>query len=242
MLDLDFLPAEYRRRQARKRSKPWHAMVGLAFVGLVALAAFGQHRQLHSLRAELALLTPQYEHATAVDARLAQVQESLKEARAEAALFTYLQHPWPRTQLLRSLLEPLPEELFLTELEISNELPTATRSSDPRLQPKSDDKAIEALSAAERDLAELRQRNDTLRTVIRITGNTDDGAALHRYLGELSSRFLFRKAELESIERIEGDAATGMHFRATVVVRPGYGQPGGATGPEHQRLAGSAGH
>ncbi|MFW5693433.1 MAG: PilN domain-containing protein [Thermoguttaceae bacterium] len=242
MLDLDFLPAQYRRRQARKRSKPWHAVVVLAFLGLVSLAAVGQHRQLRSLRAQLALLEPRYEHATAVSAQLAQVQESLKEARAEAALFTYLQHPWPRTQLLRSLLEPLPEELFLTELEIANELPTAASSSEPPLQPKRDENAMDALSPAERDLAELRQRNDALQTVIRITGSTDDGAALHGYLGELSSRSLFRQAELESIESMEGASPAGVHFRATVVVRPGYGRPGGPTGPEHHTLAGPAGH
>ncbi len=242
MLDLDFLPAQYHRRQARKRSTPWHVVVVLVFLGLGVLAAVGQHRQLRSLRVELALLAPQYEHATAVSAQLAQVQESLKETRAEAALFTYLQHPWPRTQLLRSLLEPLPEELFLTELEIANDLPTAARSSEPGLQPKSDENAMEALSPAERDLAELRQRNDALQTVIRITGSTDDGAALHRYLGELSTRSLFQKAELESIERMEGASSASARFRATVVVRPGYGQPGGPTGPEHPTLAGPAGH
>ncbi len=237
MLDIDFLPAQYHRRQARKRSKPWHAVAVLAFVGLVAVAAVGQQRQRRLLRAELDLLTPQYEQAAAVNARLAEVQASLNEARAEAALIAYLRHPWPRTQLLRALLEPLPEDILLTELEISNEQPTATRLPERRPQPGDADKTRAALTPAERDLADLRQRTDPLQTVIRLAGTTSDGAALHHYLGQLSHRSLFRKAELESIERIDGEADQGVRFRASVVVRPGYGQPGGPAGPEHKALA-----
>jgi Tfp pilus assembly protein PilN len=238
MLEIDFLPAQYRRRKARQQSKPWQAIVVSAMVVLVAVAAVGQYRELGSLRAELARIEPQYEQTVAMSNHLSLLQEELKHARAEAALLTYLRHPWPRTQLLRALLEPLPDAIVLTELEISNELPAVpgTRQRS-RLQPDDDSKATATIAPAERDLADLRQRSDFVHTVLRVSGATNDSAALHRYLGSLARSSLFRKAELESIESTENQDGRGVRFRATVVVRPGYGQPGGPTGPKNEAIA-----
>ncbi len=242
MLDIDFLPSQYHRRQARKRSKPWQAMVVLSFVALVAAAAAGQYRQHRGLRAELELIEPQYEQAVAMNARLSTLQEELRKARAEAALLTYLRHPWPRTQLLQALLEPLPDEILLTELEIATESPAVQRLPQRRRPQREDDeKALAALTPAERDLAELRRQVDAMQTVIRIAGTTGDSAALHRYLGTLARSSLFGNAELESIESVEGGNRHAVRFRATVVVSPGYGQPGGPAEPQQKALAHHAG-
>ncbi len=240
MLDIDFLPAQYHRRQARKRSKPWQVVVVLAFTTIVAVAAVGQFRRHAALRAELDLLAPQYEQAVAANDRLAKLQTELKEARAEATLLTYLRHPWPRTQLLRALLEPLPDEILLSELEITTGAAAVARPSPRRPQPNEDEKALAALPAAERDLAELREQADTAPTIMRVRGATSDSAVLHRFLGALGHHSLVRKAELESIERVEREDGRNVRFRATIVVRPGYGQPGGPTRPDQTATAGRA--
>ncbi len=232
MLDIDFLPAQYHHRQARKRSKPWQAVVTLTFAAIVAVAAVGQFRQHAALRGELELLAPQYEQAAAANDRLVKLRTELKEVRAEAALLTYLRHPWPRTQLLRALLEPLPDEILLSELEITTGATAATGPSQRR-RSRSDEeeKALAALTPAGRDLAALREEVDAVPTVIRVRGATSDSAVLHHYLGALARSSLIQKAELESIERSEREDGRNVRFRATIIVRPGYGQPGGPTGP-----------
>jgi Tfp pilus assembly protein PilN len=238
MLDIDFLPAQYHQRQARKRSKPWQAIVLLSFVVLVGVAAVGQYRQHRGLRAELELMAPQYEQAVAAIARLDSLQKELKTARAEAALLIYLRHPWPRTQLLRALLESLPDQILLTELEILTESRSLETRPGHRTPPDDDaEKATAAMAPAERDMAALRQQVDGMQTVIHLAGTTDDSAALHRYLGALAHSSLFRKAQLESIESIEGAGSHAARFRATIVVRPGYGQPEGPAEPQSQNLA-----
>ncbi len=238
MLEIDFLPAQYRRRQARQRSKPWHAIVVFGFAVLVGAAAVGQYRNRSRLQAELSLLQPQYEQAVAMTAELERLQEELKHARAEAALITYLRHPWPRTQLLQALLEPLPSAIVLTELEITHQSRAMRRDPQPqRLQTDAHEPPVASMPRAERDLVALRENADAVQTVLRVAGTTDDSAALHRYLGSLARHRLFHKTELESIESTENPAGKGVRFRCTVVVRPGYGQPGGPTGPEHQSLA-----
>lgn len=238
MLDIDFLPAQYRRHQARQRSKPWHVMAVSGFAVLVGAAAIGQYRQQSRLQAELSLLEPQYEQAVAMSAQWDRLQDQLKRTRAEATLVTYLRHPWPRTQLLRALLEPLPRTIMLTEVEITDPLPAGRRSPErPHPQTSDGEKPASAVSAAERDLADLRQQSDAVRTALRVAGTTGDSAALHRYLGTLARNSLFHKAELESIESTQSHDPGGVRFRATVVVRPGYGQPGGPTGDEEEALA-----
>ncbi len=238
MLDIDFLPAQYHRRQARKRSQPWQVIVVLSFVALVAAAAVGQYRRHGVLRAKLQTIEPQYEQAVAMREQVAARQKTLQQSRAEAALLTYLRHPWPRTQLLRAIVDPLPDAIVLNRLEISNERRAAQgRPERPRSREKDDDKSRAMLTPAERDLAALRQQVDSVETMIRISGTTGDGAALHRYVGQLARGSLFRRAELESIESFEGGNGHTVRFQASVAVRPGYGQPGGPTGREHETIA-----
>ena len=43
---------------------------------------------------------------------LSTLQIADRRAGHEASLFTYLEHPWPRTQLLAEVVRPLPERRF----------------------------------------------------------------------------------------------------------------------------------
>ncbi|MDZ7617889.1 MAG: hypothetical protein U1E05_12870 [Patescibacteria group bacterium] len=195
------------------------------------MAAAAQQRNRNRLQSELAEVEPHYAQAVAQRAKLDALQIELRTARAEAALLTYLRHPWPRTQLLKALLSPLPDDVVLGRLEISTEGTRTPRAAPPLVQ-AGPEPAPSSIPPAELDLAGLRQRNDALETVMRLSGTTTDGAALHRYLGALARNALFRRVELEAIESPEGRTDGPPQFQATIVVTPGYGQPGGPTGPE----------
>ncbi len=238
MLNIDFLPEQYHRRRARRQSKPWLALVSVAFVCLVALAAGAQYRDYHRLQAERDQLEPQYQQALAQKSRLDALQKELQTVQAEAALLAYLRHPWPRTQLLHAILSSFPDEITLTRLVISGETLGPKTAQKPQTPTAGVKDAVVALSAAEHDLTHLRDRADSVQTVIRMAGTTTDTGALHRYLGALADNPLFSKAELEAIESHERGTTGDMLFEATLVVHPGYGQPGGPTEPPTETLAG----
>ncbi len=241
---IDFLPAQYRRRDVQRRSQPWRLVVVVAFLALLIAAIVSQHFQTSLVRRQLAAVVPVYEAAVAQQDRLAELQSQLQTSRASADLFTYLRHPWPRTQLLAALRAPLPDEITFDQLTISREvLPgqaqntfelettiTVTPGNSAEQQQQQNAK----LPPAARDLKLLRQSVDKLETVMLVSGTTADSAVLHRYLGNLSRCRMFSKAEIDWIEAGENRAVSDgrQKFSATIVVRPGYGQPGGPTAPQ----------
>ena len=101
-----------------------------------------------------------------------------------------------------------------------------------------EEERLKAMTPAERDLTQLRQRLDPLQTTVIITGAATESAALHRYLGEMDANNIFAKAELDSFASVDnGKGGALMQFRATLVVRPGYGQAGGPTAPPKKDVA-----
>lgn len=242
MHDLDFLPDQYRQRTASRQSQPWRVIVAGAFVLLLAVAVSTQHEHRQQAEEELASIQPQYDLAVNQTNQLTEVQTKLQTDRANAELYTYLRHPWARTQLLAAVLKPLPEGILFRQLEITSELPSGQASTQRRFRmaKKAEEETAEDanLPPAARDLKRLRKEVDKKQTVIKISGTAKQSPALHRYLGSLGNDGLFAKAELDSIENVEGSDAAELQFHATLVVRPGYGQPGGPTGPrESQSVA-----
>jgi len=229
MQDIDFLPDQYRRKRRRRQSRSSRLGMIAVFAVLLVGAIFFQYHQKGQAERQLAELLPQYDLAMSQNEQLAEISSRLQVAVASAELYTYLRHPWPRTQLLDALLDPLPEDVTFKRLQIANEVPPslgATRRS------AAEDRAKEAefasLPPAARDLKQLRDKFDAMETVVHVSGTTGRSSALHGYLSELGNTPLFSEADLESIESLEGRPDT-LQFDASLVVRPGYGQPGGPT-------------
>jgi len=226
--EIDFLPQRYRDQSIQRASRVWRICV-MAIVGGVVLSATVFERQLRRMAAkDLAAIEQQFAGVVAQKARIANLQQQLRSARSTANLFAYARHPWPRTQVLASVTTGMPDSLMLATLKMTRETVAAQPTAvEPRRKEK--DKADEAskLQPSERDLVRLRESTDASQLVVMITGTTRDTAALHRYLEQRGRLQLFSKAELTSLER-QPDAAAGVsNFSARLVVRPGYGQPGG---------------
>lgn len=234
MHDINFLPAQYSERRARRQTQPWRIVAVLVFVALVAAAALVQCGRRNLLKADLAAVEPSYEMAARQDRQLGATQAKLQRLRSLAGLYAYLQHPWPRTQLLAGVLGPLPEDVIFERLQIVREKPPVEASGERQARGENplDEERLAKLPPPERDLKKLRGECDTMRTVIHFAGTTADSASLHRYLGELGKNGLFLKAELNSLESVPSKTNPAMRFQATVHVRPGYGQPGGPTSPQ----------
>lgn len=227
MHDIDFLPAEYRQSHAQKRLQLWRIAVLLGFLALLSAASLVDRQRRQRVLGDMAAIEPLHAQATAQIARLGQLQARLAEARAEADLYTYLRHPWPRTQLLASLLGPLPEEITFEKVVMHRE---AAERRGPATLPrdgKTEEQQEARLSPPARDLKRLRAECDSAQTVILLSGLTSDSGALHRYLDEAGRNELFRKAQLRSSESLQTETGSIQRFSATFVVAPGYGQPGG---------------
>ena len=234
MQDIDFLPVQYHQKRVKRRSQPWRIVVVAVFAVLLAAAVCSQRGRKTQAEKELAAIMPQYELAASQDRKLAELHLQLNAARNAAELFTYLRHPWPRTQILAALLEPLPEGITLDELEITRQTPqNQTRPGRySRMEDEAKKEELDKLPPAVRDLKRLREEFDKTPTVVLISGTTAESAAVHRYLGQLGRASLFSKVDLDSLESAENDRAGRLKFQATLIVRPGYGQPGGPTGPK----------
>ncbi len=240
MHDIDFLPAEHRQRYARRRMLVWrHAISVVIGVAICASALYQQHA-FRSVRAQLAAVSPKYDLARQQTDRLDQLQTELNAATAEADLVTYLRYPWPRTQLLAELLQPLPDDVTFTAVDISLRQPPAAPATSRSLatEKPQGEKIVKELPSVE-DLKSLRQQRDQARTIVTIEGLTTDTDALHRYLGRLNNGTLFSNAELESLDVEDaGDKSKVLHFIATLQVEPAYGVPGGPVAPPTSVIVG----
>lgn len=242
MLQIDFLPQEYRQRQARHRVKPWRHIAVVVVLCIVAGLASLQRIERQRVRRELSFVTPIYEQVVGQQKRLTEMQAELRRAQNEADVYAYLKHPWPKTQLLAAVLKPAPGEVHIDQLNIVREaVATATPAGMPESRPRNAGPDEQSkLSPTERDLRRLRGEYDKLRTVIRLSGSTSDSAGLHAYFAELNRLPLFAKAEVESLETIEVKGTTTVRFRAAIFVRAGYGQTGGQTTPPATLAQGAA--
>ena len=241
MQDIDFLPAEYRQKDAKRHTHEWRAAGMFAAVALLLAVAAGQNQEYRRAGERLATATAEYDAAVAQTRQRDELQPRWEAARADAELFTYLRHPWPRTQILAAVLGPLPESITLDRVEIRTDVPRRANASRAlsRTQQEAEDAAGAKLPPAARDLRELREKRDPARTVAAISGTTGRVDLVHQYLGELARSPLVAKAELDSLENVtgqpdaEGKEEVDTRFAATIVIRPGYGQPTGPTGPDN---------
>ena len=239
MQEIDFLPAEYRRQHARRQQQPWRVLVVLVFLGILGAASFAQSRLRRRVESELDAIGPTRATATERQTQLVQLQTQLATSRARADLITYLRHPWPRTQLIRAVLAPLPEAVTLKTLRIDRQVAPGRQAVTQlsRVARESEQAELDRLGPAGRDLVRLRAECDETSIHVSIGGVASQSAAVHDYLSELGRANLFLKAELRSLEADPGENAGQLRFEAAIVVRPGYGQADGPTGANRNSAA-----
>src|SRR5262245_56042091 len=121
MKTIDFLPDIYRQREALRRARLWWGCVVVIFSTAIAASALAQAWLRHTLHVQLDELAPEYAQAQTQVQELAGLQALSSRAGHEASLYTFLENPWPRTQLLAEMVGPLPESIRLTQIHIGEE-------------------------------------------------------------------------------------------------------------------------
>ena len=236
MKNIDFLPAKYRELDEARRRAAWRVAVLLLFSAIVAASALFQSRMHRAVQQELIEAKAQLATAEAKHQQLGQLQNQLQAARDSAALITYLQHPWPRTQVLHEIVARLPDDVKLTEIRLRPEKDPAQlvqQASRGFQAPAGEQTQVPQQSAAQQDLKQLREESDVTIIVADISGATRAPAELHRYVAALGRSPLFSAVELGSLESLEKPDPSGLQARFSIrlQLRPGYGQPGGPQSP-----------
>lgn len=234
MKNIEFLPARYRENNAARADvvRRWTLLLLLVTV-IAPLAAyqFISHRRVMLKFAEI---DPQYNETQAELKRLGQLQQELALARCEAGLLVYLGHPWPKTQILSQVREPLPEAVRITSVHLQEMPKTIAGATVPmgrnraarRSSEVSDTKVDELRPPAERDLAALVDHLRQHETIVILSGVTVDNTDLHTYVAKLRISGLFAKSELKSLESLPGnDNSKSQKFEIRLVLSPGYGLP-----------------
>jgi hypothetical protein len=231
MKEIDFLPARYREQHAQRKKQFWRLVVVAAYAALLCAAAWTHTSRRRQLEAQVKAAAVQHAAVSVQGEQLARLQEELRQVQAEAELYTYLRHPWPRTQILAAIVSLLPKSAQLEELRLQRQ-----QAIDPAAAMLRDRARAAAANPGEakpdtrplarRDLEALQEIIDESNVAVSLAGVTTDEAALHIYLGQLGDDPLFAKVELVSLERMEGKQGVS-RFRARAMVVPGYGQPRG---------------
>jgi hypothetical protein len=220
MKNIDFLPPRYKARRQERRTFVWQVAAGASFAVLVAVAAAWQFSERWQVASQLAALGPQHQQALTTQALHEQLQTRLAAASEAAELFMYLEHPWPRTQVLHAIESCLPQDLSLTDVHLTYEaMPVPAPPLDEAEQAK--------LTPTQRDLARLRREMDRRAAVIWISGTTGDAGHIYEFTDRLGQSPLFAAIKLENAENQPTAAIKQTNFRLRGTLKPGYGQPGG---------------
>jgi hypothetical protein len=225
--DIDLLPDEYRTRCVQRRSYTYRSVVLLVFVAMFAGATLLQREHHARVRAQVVEVEAQYSQAAAHNLQATEVKARLQAERKSAELLTFLRHPWPRSQIMAAIAEPLTDAITLTDWQIVHEnlpggganLPPADAKGVPTDKP----------TRRARDLKRLLQESAGQKQFVLLVGHASEAAALHEYLARLSANPLFLKIDLQSLESVSRERGqvpptATHHFTARAILRPGYGQ------------------
>jgi len=226
MKSIDFLPKRYHEQGVRRKSQLWRFLLLVLFGGICAATAIGQHLLRRSVNAELQAVATDYAAANETNQLFDRMQTDLEEADSNAELYAFLQHPWPRTQILSSLAKPLNEAIYLSELHVFEEPVRVNRSSQrPTAQRSGSEHESDQATTfpAQMDLNRLRSETYKTQTVISIVGQTTDIGELHKYVAELRRAKLFEAAKFVSLQSIKDAARQSIsRFSLRIVVQPSF--------------------
>jgi hypothetical protein len=227
MKTIDFLPEIYRQRDALRRARLWWGIVVVIFSGAIGASVLAQAWLRHGLHEQLDDLTPQYAAAQTQVLELSMLQTQIQRAGHEASLYTFLENPWPRTQILAEIVRPVPDTIRLTQIHLAEEEQARTAIYSGPRNTKAEEEAAAKASAPEKDLAKLQDENERRQTTIEIDGHTADVPRLHEYVGDISRSPLVAGATIKSLEAATANHAGRTRFTLRLLVRPGYCQRGG---------------
>ncbi|MDA7980126.1 MAG: hypothetical protein MPJ50_15275 [Pirellulales bacterium] len=217
MNEINFLPVEYRKKSFDRKDQRRHALiVGLLFLVIGASYTY-QHAANGSLSKQLVDAQELHRVTLSQFEELDEVEAELVGLAKDAAAVAYLDHPWPQSQVVALVVDRVPPSITLKQLRV-------VRVPRALVQRRSEGELPTGITALARDETLLRERYDTSPYEMIITGLTQDHVELHQFMIALDRHSLVSRAELTSLDGVEG-SANEFEFAVTCLIAPGYGVP-----------------
>ncbi|QDU28784.1 hypothetical protein ETAA8_38890 [Anatilimnocola aggregata] len=228
MQAIDFLPEHYRERRKQCRVRWWWALVVCLFGGIVVTTSSLQFLNVQRIKHEVTRLESQVATVRQLDQHLLEIETKVATLSHSANLYTFLRHPWPRTQILAAVVHPLPPNIELSSIRIAESLvakasavSASTEGSENVAQPH----------PAIADLQQLHDSHDSQRVMVVIEGTAREVETLHGYLEALAQHPLIVEARLNSLETRKLETHSLVVFQLQLSTRPGHGLTDGPSGP-----------
>lgn len=220
MNEIEFLPKRFREKRRRSSIKVPRLLVFSLLIGLLAVVSLFQLAKLYNVHSQLAELKVQHERIAQLLQEVDRTHAEVIQKRHHARLLTFLEHPYPKSQILAQITNPLPGEITLKRIElthhqvaVNNARQKSEKSSD---QPPSG-------TPMEIDLKQLIAENKTRQCTVELEGTTGDTSQLYTFLAALHESGLVESAKIESIDpQMDADGHEFSNFTAHVHIRRGH--------------------
>ena len=227
MQTIDFLPEQYRERRKQRRVRYWWALVVCLFGGIVIATGSLQWLSVLRIKHELARLELQVVTFRQLDQQLLEIESQVAAVSHSANLYTFLKHPWPRTQILAAVVQPLPAEMELTSIRIAESL----IAKGPKSAAADGTEPPPPAHPAVADLQQLHDAHEAQRVVVLIEGTAREVEHLHNYLDALGRHALVAEARLNSMETRKYETHSLVVFQLQLTIKSGHGLSDGPAGP-----------
>jgi hypothetical protein len=227
MKSIDFLPQKYKETDARRRAGLWRLGLVMLLGGTVAAASIGQFAYRAKVQKQISDVQPLLAQSKATEAHLTQLRNDLTKVSLTANLYAVVQTPWPQTQVIASIVEPLDETITIEEIHITHQQSEQASSNKSAVEFQLGTKKSNApkLSPAQSDLQTIRRHLYERRHVVRLAGATNNQARMHMYLESLESSPMFERVELLDVDGAGSrPEPTNLRFKALLLVCPPLGQ------------------
>lgn len=228
MQTIDFLPEQYRERRKQRRVRYWWALVVCLFGGVVIATGSLQWLSVLRIKHELSRLEQQVVTFRQLDQNLLDIESKVAAVSHSANLYTFLKHPWPRTQILAAVVQPLPQEMELTSIRIAESL--IAKGPQPAAVAEGTEPPPPAHPAVA-DLQQLHNTHEAQRVVVMIEGTAQEVEHLHYYLDALGRHALVAEARLNSMETRKYETHSLVVFQLQLTIKSGHGLSDGPAGP-----------
>ncbi|WP_254508911.1 PilN domain-containing protein [Anatilimnocola floriformis] len=230
MQTIDFLPEHYRERRKQRRVRWWWALIVCLFGGIVVATASLQWLSVQRVKRELAQLELQCKTHRQLDQELLALETKVASLSHSANLYTFLKHPWPRTQILAAVVSPLPEEVQLTSIRIAETL-VAKKPAVGATPEASVEANKPTPPAAVADLQQLHDAHEAQRIVVHVAGSVKEAETLHAYLESLARQPLIAEARLSGMETRKLETHSLVVFELHITIKSAHGLSDGPAGP-----------
>ncbi|MEW4451309.1 hypothetical protein AB1L30_01360 [Bremerella sp. JC817] len=217
--EIEFLPKKYREKRTRSSSNISRLVLAAVVVGVMVTVVIFQLAKLHTLNVQVASLDKQHE-------RISQLMQEVDRKRAEvtalrhhANLLAFMDHPYPKSQVIASITNPLPADIVLTRIQLTTQQtgPPVVRGAKEKgsVEPKGDP----LKGDLEKLITELRNE----RCSIELEGTTRDSSLLYQFLADLHQSEVVESAKIESIDPQQNpDGSESSTFTAHVRIKRGH--------------------